>query len=129
MQCDTNGDHGCKGGLMDNAFEWIAEGNPLCTESTYPYTSGAGLTGTCKKACNGEVSLTSHKARRAGRTRQPWQMLCSPYSPRRRRPVPTPARRAPAVSPPPPPARAGRSLGRRRRPPRRRRKAARLCGD
>jgi len=61
VQCDTNGDHGCKGGLMDNAFEWIAEGNPLCTESTYPYTSGAGLTGTCKKACNGEVSLTSHK--------------------------------------------------------------------
>ena len=23
---------------MDNAFEWIAEGNALCTAAQYPYT-------------------------------------------------------------------------------------------
>lgn len=62
VQCDTNGDHGCSGGLMDNAFEWIAVGHPLCTEEEYPYTSGAGITGTCNKnACSGSVMLTAHK--------------------------------------------------------------------
>mmetsp|Transcript_8107 Transcript_8107/g.26084 ORF Transcript_8107/g.26084 Transcript_8107/m.26084 type:complete len:454 (-) Transcript_8107:466-1827(-) len=62
VQCDTNGDHGCSGGLMDNAFEWIAEGNPLCTEDEYPYTSGAGITGMCQKnVCSGTVVLTAHK--------------------------------------------------------------------
>mmetsp|Transcript_826 Transcript_826/g.2232 ORF Transcript_826/g.2232 Transcript_826/m.2232 type:complete len:453 (-) Transcript_826:496-1854(-) len=61
VQCDTNGDHGCQGGLMDNAFEWIAEGNSLCTEAEYPYTSGAGVTGMCKKTCPGSVTLTTHK--------------------------------------------------------------------
>ena len=46
---------------MDNAFEWIAEGNALCTEAQYPYTSGAGSAGRCKKACTGSVTLTTHK--------------------------------------------------------------------
>lgn len=60
VQCDKNGDQGCNGGLMDNAFEWITEGNKLCTEADYPYTSGSGVTGTCKKGCTGEVSIKSH---------------------------------------------------------------------
>jgi len=61
VQCDHNGDQGCSGGLMDNAFEWIESGNKLCTEADYPYTSGSGTTGTCKKTCTGEVSIKSHK--------------------------------------------------------------------
>lgn len=65
VQCDSNGDHGCKGGLMNNAFEWIAA-NPLCTEAQYPYTSGLGLTGTCQRNCVGTVTLTSHKDVPAG---------------------------------------------------------------
>merc|ERR1719217_664377 len=39
VQCDHNGDQGCNGGLMDNAFEWI-ESNGIAAESAYPYTSG-----------------------------------------------------------------------------------------
>ena len=40
---------GCNGGLMDTAFDWIAQGNSLELESTYPYTSGRGQRGSCRQ--------------------------------------------------------------------------------
>ena len=40
-------DDGCKGGLMDHAFDFASkQGLPL--ESDYKYVSGAGATGTCR---------------------------------------------------------------------------------
>jgi len=60
VQCDHNGDQGCQGGLMDNAFEWIQK-NGICTEDSYPYTSGSGVTGTCKKTCSPVATNTGHK--------------------------------------------------------------------
>jgi C1A family cysteine protease len=60
VSCDKNGDQGCNGGLMDNAFDWIKT-NGICSEADYPYTAGGGTSGTCKKGCSPVAKCTGHK--------------------------------------------------------------------
>jgi C1A family cysteine protease len=48
VDCDDNGDHGCMGGLMDNAFEWAQGNGGVCTEEAYPYTARKG---DCQSGC------------------------------------------------------------------------------
>lgn len=55
VDCDTV-DHGCSGGLMDNAFNWIKSNGGLPTEASYPYTAANG---NCKKV-DSVVTITGH---------------------------------------------------------------------
>merc|ERR1719324_1194643 len=45
---------------MDNAFTFIQQNGGICSEAGYPYTSGAGVTGTCKKGCSPVVTVSGH---------------------------------------------------------------------
>ncbi|RHY48067.1 hypothetical protein DYB38_014118, partial [Aphanomyces astaci] len=50
VSCFTNGvNRGCDGGSTEQGLDWVQQG--VCTEQSYPYTSGKGQTGACQASC------------------------------------------------------------------------------
>lgn len=63
VSCNTITDHGCNGGLMDNAFKWIQRNGGIETEEDYPYTSGTtGKNGDCEQVKAKDVSAAAPKS-------------------------------------------------------------------
>jgi len=49
------GDMGCNGGLMDNAFKFVQANGGICAEADYAYTAQTGI---CQTTCKSVVSIT-----------------------------------------------------------------------
>ncbi|GFQ00248.1 xylem cysteine proteinase 2 [Phtheirospermum japonicum] len=58
VDCDTQYDSGCNGGLMDNAFDFIKEKGGLPTENDYPYTAKQG---NCLDNATELVTISGHQ--------------------------------------------------------------------
>ena len=61
VSCDK-GDHGCNGGYLDHAWEYLQD-TGIVTEQCFPYGAGRGLAPACRTACvNASVPFTKYKA-------------------------------------------------------------------
>ncbi|KAI3763188.1 hypothetical protein L1987_53640 [Smallanthus sonchifolius] len=60
VDCDNSQNHGCNGGLMDLAFDFIKKNGGLTSEDNYPYTAKGGSCNTIKHD-DRVVSIDGHE--------------------------------------------------------------------
>ena len=69
------GNDGCGGGIMDQAFEYILKNGGICSESEYPYTAADGTCHSCQVVATissyGNVATNSEGALETAIVRQP----------------------------------------------------------
>nr|AHA62779.1 RCR3-like cysteine protease [Mirabilis jalapa] len=60
VDCDTNFDQGCEGGLLDTAYTFILKNGGLTTESNYPYMATDGIC-TTKHSAKSDASIGGYQ--------------------------------------------------------------------
>ena len=61
VSCDK-GDHGCSGGYLDHAWEYL-KATGIVTENCFPYGAGKGMAPACRTTClNASIPFKKYKA-------------------------------------------------------------------